>query len=132
MKSKLYYLPAIVWATLVLIACALPPSDVNEISFFSFPHMDKVAHFSFHFGLIFLILWGKDKQNKINNLPSIVYPSILVLLFGISIEFLQAYVFIGRSASVFDEMANTVGLIIGILFYKYLYIRILKIIKVKQ
>jgi VanZ family protein len=126
MKSKFYFLPSFIWGILILIACGLPSYDVEKVSVINFPEIDKVAHFTFHFGLISLILWGKSKLNLLNSFKSYLLPALLVFFYGVIIEILQYLIFIGRSASVFDEMANTAGLVCGILFFVYVYNRYIK------
>jgi VanZ family protein len=107
--SKFAFLPAIVWTFLILYLCF----KTIHIQIKTFENADKLVHFSFYFGFVFLwfrylFFLGKD---------TIKYKIILVtasIAFGILIEWAQGYFTTTRSPDFFDVLANSIGSMAGI------------------
>lgn len=115
MNRKHFVYLLVIYATLMVIVHLLRgarfPID-NIIG------MDKFLHFTEYVIFAFLFI----NAIKAPNLAKIFLIVIIGTTFGALIEFLQCYV-AGRYASVYDAIANTVGLITGsFLSYKYLII----------
>lgn len=80
-----------------------------------FPHLDKIVHFTFHFGIIVfgvLVLrehapqqWSWKKRISLLLLFSLVY--------GVLIEVLQWAMTFDRSAEIWDVLANSAGAVSG-------------------
>jgi len=121
-KAILYYFPAFAWACFILYLCSMPPADVNKISFFNFPNIDKVAHFTFYFTLVGLLLLA-DWKNEHYTLKRTIYWISAAIMYGIMIEILQGLFFEGRSASVFDASFNSLGAIFGYLAFRFVFLR---------
>lgn len=109
-------LPGILWAMLVGGLCFTPGQDLPGSPFFSF---DKLVH-----GLVFLVLvfqWltGFRKQNRFRNLKyySVPIAVSLALCYGAVLEFFQGWYFPGRSADLFDWIADAAGVICGTIIY---------------
>ncbi len=100
--------------TLWLTAVSLTPLEGIELP--SFSYADKIVHFFLYFFLsVFWLL----------AYPQLWYKRfrfiILVILWGIAIEFLQEYFIPTRSGDVFDALANTIGGLGGlILFHNFI------------
>lgn len=97
---------AICWLTLV--PRPLPETDIKL-----FPHADKVAHFVL-FGAfataVFLDLWRKSgRSGKLCAFVGIVAS----IIFGGAVELLQGAMELGRSADIWDFVADTAGAVIA-------------------
>ena len=91
-------------ASAILILCLIPPS--NKIS--SIEGLDKVEH-----ALAFLALtaWFAALIERRGYWAL----SIMLLGLGVGIEIAQYLMALGRSAEIFDVIADTVGIILGVI-----------------
>ena len=77
------------------------------------PFVDKLVHFCFYFGFVFLwyhYFYFKKKDQKKDRIVLV----ITAILIGVVIEFCQGYFTTNRQADVFDALANAAGGISGI------------------
>lgn len=105
---------SIVWAIVILILCGLPGNEVSKVKFIDIPYLDEFV-FTYRFTL-FLVCWYpttilKGKVIKVS-VNTIILATIVAIIYGILIEVLQKYLFINRGAEIWDEVANTLGVII--------------------
>ena len=103
----------IAWLIFIIYASLSPSDKVPELSFI--PHFDKIAHFCMYFGLSFLLV--PIVLNKHKLLRNYLLVFIIAAGIGIVFELLQYYMAIGRTSSVYDEIANATGAITGIIAY---------------
>jgi len=92
---------------IIFLLSSTPPSVVSSIQIYG---LDKIIHFVEYFilGIIF--------KSSINQLLSKYY--FLIFIIPITDEFIvQDYS--GRNVDIFDFIANILGLIFGILLFKY-------------
>ena len=96
--------------TLWLTAISLTPMEGIHLP--SFSYADKIVHFFLYFFLT--IFW-------LLAIPQLWYKKwrfiLLVILWGIAIEFIQKYFIPTRGGEVFDALANTLGVIAGITLF---------------
>lgn len=97
--------------------------DIGNDDGVHIPNLDKMAHFIFH--LVFVVLGTLSLKGKRKERFQLKKGILLVIgvafLYGIVIEGLQYTMPYGRSAEIFDVLANTVGAIFGgLLVKKYL------------
>jgi len=88
-----------------LTAVSLMPLDGLDLP--SFSYADKIVHFFLYFFLTLLWLLA---------FPTWLYKRriiILIILWGVAIEFIQEYLVPTRSGDVFDALANTAGALTG-------------------
>jgi len=112
---------------------------ITSLSLFSFdsigevgaslPNMDKIAHFSFHFGIMLL---GALALNKSFGDRSTVHKNswkifVFSVCYGILIEVLQYQMPYGRQADILDVFANVFGAASGGLLIKKCRLRIDKL-----
>lgn len=90
----------------------LPPNDLPQIELFR--GADKVIHFMMYF--IFSILFCWTLKTELNY-SRIIFIVLVTVGWGILMEFLQLDMHMGRSFSLYDALANTIGVAFGILFY---------------
>lgn len=96
----------------IMALSLLPPQDFPQIPLFE--GADKVVHFMMYF--IFSILFSWSVKTELN------YSRLFLILpgtigWGIFMEIMQLNMHIGRSFSWYDIMANSIGVVVGILVY---------------
>jgi VanZ family protein len=104
---KISYLSAaLFWTFSILLLCLEPASDLPKIEI---NHVDKLAHFSFHF--IFIILWYMYfiSTSKIINYKTPLILFFVSLVFGIVIEWSQQVLTTSRKGDVLDVISNISG-----------------------
>ena len=87
-----------------------------------FPHADKIVHLICFAGLAFWVAFGCNLTGK--SKKEIILPTIIVSLYGIIDEIHQSFT-PGRSSTVSDWIADTIGAILGS-FAFFLLIKFLK------
>jgi VanZ family protein len=110
------FLPAAIWSVIILILTGIPGSYIPRIhKLWGVIEPDKVVHL-FIFGvLVFLILFG-FREKYFFSTKRYWFGIISVLItsvYGMIIEILQLYLFIGRSGSRFDFYADAIGALLG-------------------
>ena len=105
---------AIIWFMIMLYLLLFPSRDLPKVP--TFPNMDKLIHFTLYFIFTFLSLFSSSIRNGRN------IPWVIVMIFTICIttEFLQKIMPYGRSFDYYDMLANSCGIIIGLLLFNYI------------
>ena len=112
---------AIVWVIFILIITGTPGSYIPEVvTFWEWLQPDKIVHVAVFGVLSFVILYNARTQYLQSN-RRYLYVIVAVgvtAIYGLLVEILQRYVFIGRSGNVYDVLADIIGAIVGwLLFY---------------
>lgn len=102
-----------IWLVLILFASLTPSDKIPD--FHLFLYSDKVAHFCLYAGFSFLLIPALTFDNKKNR--SYILALIISVFTGILMEYCQSLWAIGRSAELFDFIANCIGTIAGIACY---------------
>ena len=103
-----------------MILCGIPGYDIPALTFLEWLRPDKVVHLVMFGVLSFLLLRGFNRQERfpfLNKNASVLAVVISATYGGIT-EILQEYVFIHRTGDIRDEMANTVGALMGLWVYR--------------
>jgi VanZ family protein len=116
-------LPAIAWSGFILLCCGLPGSDFPDMSKWRIFSFDKFIHALLFLFLVFFSISGLKKQYayKILKYNAIKVSMAWAVLLGIGSEILQGYVFIERSADLYDVLANMVGAVLGLVVFYLIY-----------
>lgn len=117
----------IISVTVALVIMYLSLSNANtfdKVSIFNFPFMDKIVHFGMYFALMSSIIFENRKSFK--NLRGLLLAAPIPLLYGILMEILQSTITVNRSGSVFDVLANSVGIIVSVLVWLWVKPLIMK------
>ncbi len=78
-------------------------------------NVDKLFHFSAYFTLTLSWLYAlKEKQ-------AVFKIVILLILYGILLEFAQDWFTQDRTKDMFDALANTIGIIVAVFVFEYLF-----------
>ena len=115
LKVKLFFLIALIYTILILTLSLINLSDVKVIKLES---SDKVYH-AVSYGLM-ILLWlffYKIKFKTVSSKQSFTL-ILVIIVFGIIIEYLQLFLTSYRSFDWWDVAANTGGVIIGFLLFK--------------
>jgi len=115
-----YFWPAYLWGIIVLFLVGMPGYDFPKVpSAWEKLQPDKIVHMGM-FGMLFLLLaagsYFKGGKQPISKKLVIIYLYITISMGGIT-ELLQKWVFIARSCDIYDFLADTVGIILAMLFY---------------
>lgn len=116
------HINSILWATIILILCGAPSSEFPSMNFLHIPHLDKIVHFGLYAVFTVLLISESNIERKSGGITkqSILIGVSVAVLFGLLIEILQMLVFTTRSAEFYDFLANTVGSITAVFFYRLL------------
>ncbi len=106
-----YYVPALLWASVILLGSAWPGADFPD-QWQGILSWDKALHGLAYFTLAVLAGWGARKAPP-NIRWGLGVTLIAVILYGILIEVLQFAFFTGRRFEIFDILANSAGALIG-------------------
>ncbi len=89
------------------------------------PHIDKLVHFLFYFGLVVLGAKAFKEIFKSVLKPSknLGYIVIFAIVYGVIIELLQYGFTENRQGDVLDVLANSLGALLGMLVVKRLVFR---------
>ncbi len=112
------FIISIMWGIFILLACTIPANRVSKVSLFGIGHMDKVFHFLVY--LIFSLVLYFELYKYRNAFKTRYFVFLLIFLiplaWGTIIELIQFYLLSDREGSIADIIANTGGIITGILF----------------
>ena len=105
LKHK-YQILAVAYTTWLTVISLIP---LDKYDLPSFSMADKFVHFFLYLFLVIVWLLACPKlwHKKLRFI-------LLIIFWGIMIEFLQEYVAIHRSGDVFDALANTLGGLAGL------------------
>lgn len=118
LKVKPLLFIAIAYTIVISILFFIPGSDLPKVKIKIYG-LDKIIHAVIHF--ILINLWmlyfyvKKDFKFKANWVLQLF---LLLMSFGIIVEILQGQPMVSRGADIFDVVANLVGSLLGILFFK--------------
>lgn len=106
-----------VFLVLVYLGCVvalslLPLRDLPQVPMFH--GEDKLIHCAMYFGFSVLFCWTLKTELNYSRLFLVIG---ITIGWGILMEILQLDMQMGRSFSWYDELANTVGVVFGVLTY---------------
>nr|MCH9660199.1 VanZ family protein [Bacteroidota bacterium] len=89
----------------------LPAKEVPEVRV---PFVDKIVHLVIFSVLTFIWLWFCESKKLLKYIARVV---LLIFVYGIIIETLQELFFETRTADVWDVLANTIGILMGLVVF---------------
>ena len=106
-----------------MVLTLLPSSSMPSLSLWEFFSFDSFAHAFMFAVLTYLMIVGFKKQYTYMRvqLHAIRTAFFVSSMFGIAIELLQHFFIAGRQGDIVDVLSNTVGCIMGILLFKWIY-----------
>lgn len=119
MKLKIKHLYLILWIGIITYASVTPSKKIPEFNMI--PHLDKIVHLIMYAVMTIFIIPVHLKQK--NYSKTYLFSGSISFLTGIAFELVQKYLTDDRSASLLDIIANTLGVVIGLLMYRFLFER---------
>lgn len=118
---------SVLWAILILIISGMPGDSIPQSKFWKIPHFDKIVHMALYFPLGFFLMaeFSLSSVRWIQKL-SVWMALLIVALYGGLIEVGQDYLFVNRSADWWDFFADILGGLLGILIFKWLFLRLFR------
>ncbi|MCC6837344.1 MAG: VanZ family protein [Bacteroidia bacterium] len=118
---------AMLWALFILVLCGIPGRDIPHISFLELLSFDKFVHAGVFFVLLLLLIRGSVLQTRFHFLSrhSFLLSGSFCVLYGGVLELMQEVVFEERSADLYDFIANSFGVLMGLIFYRKIEQKIL-------
>lgn len=105
----------ILWSIFVLLLCGIPGDKLPHESWMDDWMIDKIVHAGLY--SILLVLFLVESKGK-----KVVLGVLYGIFLGVSVEFLQQFVFYKRSFDTMDMIANSVGCGLGVLlFFQFLF-----------
>lgn len=108
------------WFVFVFVLCAYPGNYIPEVAFLNKLSFDKIIHLIIFFGLNHLSIRSLFYNNQFSIVFSLLI-SELVILYGITLEYMQTVFFINRFGEWIDVLANTTGTILAAYFSIKIY-----------
>lgn len=109
---------------MILLTTLLPSSSMPSLSIWELFSFDSFAH-AFLFGVLtFLMIIGLTKQFSFLRLRHYAIRASLLFsfIFGVMVELMQHFLIYGRQGDIMDVLANTIGCLLGIVLFKWVYI----------
>jgi len=94
----------------------MPASDLSKPKLIDIPHLDKVIHFGMYLVLSFILFLDISSKRKLIRRTLISVILATITMSGI-VELIQEFWSSGRSADIFDLIANSFGTLVGFLFF---------------
>ncbi len=108
-------LVALVYLSIVAKLSLMPSNQLPELNLFQ--GFDKVAHGCMYFGLTVLVCWTFQAEGKRN---WILYILFFAIAWGMLMEISQFEMKVGRAFEWSDEMANSLGAMVGVSIYVWI------------
>ncbi|NWF89183.1 MAG: VanZ family protein [Ignavibacteriaceae bacterium] len=121
-KVVLVYLPLIFYWLLLFILTSLPSQSVPSVGV-----NDKLEHFAAFFGLSFLLYLALSLQKKspLVRKNAFLFTLIIASFYGLLDE-LHQLIIPGRSCELIDLTADILGAILGVVFFKIVFLKLFK------
>jgi len=111
-RQSIRVLFVVLYIGCIVALSLLPPQDLPEVPMFR--GADKLVHFIMYFGFSMLFCWTLKVELNYSKLFFVI---VVTIGWGILMEYMQLDMHMGRSFSWYDEMANSIGVVFGILIY---------------
>lgn len=92
-------------------------NNIKEIDFIYFKQLDKIVHFIFYFSLTITLITSLHVNSKMKLINNYLLTFLIVLGYGIFMEILQSFLTINRTADILDVIANSIGILVGLLIF---------------
>ena len=113
------FIPATLWAVLVVILSLSSPTLVMELSWTDMTGIDKMGHLVFYCVLTLWVFYGFFRLPKRYRYTGTI-TALICVLFGTGMELLQGWMRVGRQFEYLDILANVVGVLCGYCIFIFL------------
>ena len=106
-----------------MLTTLLPSSSMPSLSIWELFSFDSFAHAFLFAVLTYLMIVGLKKQYTYPKLKHYAIRTALLIssMFGVCIELLQHHFISGRQGDIIDVLSNTIGCLLGIVIFKWIY-----------
>jgi len=120
MNKIKYFIPAVLWAALILGLSTMPGSSLPDFDWGNLLQPDKLGHLAVYGIFTGFLLWGNAQWFRPEKMPryTVILVLLVAVLYGILMEWLQWQFFPGRNFDVLDIIANIIGCFIGLISLK--------------
>ena len=114
------FIPGIVWFFIVLILMCLPGNQLPETDWLHINYFDKIMHVGVFaiLGFLFCLPFHKSGVSTAERKSYFIKIALSVSIWGLTTEFIQKYIAIGRSFDLLDWTADSIGALIAFLITK--------------
>ncbi len=104
----------ICWIVIITVLSLSSFEDIDTAGI-SIPHLDKLVHFFFYFiaAILGVLLIKEQTKGRLNLSGSIIFATLIVIIYGIVIEVIQDTFTQSRSGELYDVLANSLGAFFG-------------------
>jgi hypothetical protein len=114
-KFLKYYYRSIFIFLLIFFASIIPASEVKKVTFFNIPNFDKLVHLGMYFMFSFVLIFDLIKAKQGYSYRKIYFfTAITALIYGGSLEIVQATLTRSRTGDLFDFFFNSAGVMLAI------------------
>lgn len=109
---------------MIMLTTLLPSTFMPATTVWDLFSFDSFAHIFLFSVLVFLMIVGLKKQFSFPQFRhyAIRYAFLISLIYGAIIELLQHYFIYGRDGNMVDFVSNSIGCLLGIIFFKWVYV----------
>ena len=110
------------WALLIFILSTLPGNDIPLRDVWDQFNLDKLIHAGMYFVQVILLLKGLKEQTLYQNMQKSagLISFLFCVIYGGLLEIIQSNFCVGRTGSIFDFAANSIGALAGWFLFKCL------------
>jgi len=116
---KSYY-KSLLWAIVIIVLLLIPGNKFPHNKLINIPHLDKIVHCILFMVLAYIMIfdtWFLKKKLEIRHITIIF---IISIAFAGSTEIYQYYLIEFRTGSIFDFMADVLGILIASIIFRYM------------
>jgi VanZ family protein len=111
-NQSIRFILVILYVGCIAALSLLPPQDFPQLPLFE--GADKVVHFMMYFIFSLLLCWAVKTELNYTRL----FLTIPVTIgWGIFMEIMQFEMHLGRSFDIYDILANSTGVFVGVILY---------------
>jgi VanZ family protein len=108
---------------LVILYLSLANSDTfQNVPLIQIPNIDKIIHFGMYFSLMSVIFL--ENRKSINGTRQIFLIAVIPFAYGILMEVFQSIFTLSRTASFFDIIANSTGILTSVFMWLFIKHRV--------
>lgn len=109
------FLPAVIYLAFTFYLFTIPGQKLPNLPWAEKISLDKIVHLGLFMVLICLFAYPFNKSiiTYKKRLNWFLFFSLVGVIYGISIEFIQKYYIPNRSFDLFDILADTIGCLVG-------------------
>lgn len=104
----------ICWIVIITVLSLSSFEDIDTEGI-NIPHLDKLVHFLFYFvaAILGALLIREQTKGYLNLSRSVIFTTLIVIIYGIVIEVIQDTFTQSRSGELYDVLANSLGAFFG-------------------